>query len=182
MGDEEVFAEEELAGGEGQELGGKTGFIPAAILKLLKWVALGLGAVIFIVTVVIFTVKILNKGPQQVVYPSASEKYHETPPILQWFELGQIRAQTSDDHPVTVIVTPKLGYKMNDAKVLSDLIARKEYLVDATRTFFSLKKASDLTPDKDESLKAELKEKLNKLVDNSEIQDIVFIDFNVVEF
>ncbi len=182
MSDEEVFAEEELAGGDGQELGGKTGFLPAAVLKLLKWVALGLGAVIFIVTVVIFTVKILNKGPQQVVYPSASEKYQETPPILQWFDLGQIRAQTSDDHPVTVIVQPKLGYKMNDAKVLSDLIARKEYLVDATRTFFSLKKESDLTPDKDEMLKTELKEQLNKLVNNQEIQDIVFIDFNVVEF
>jgi len=182
MSDEEVFAEEVLAGGDGQELGGKTGFLPAAVLKLLKWVALGLGAVIFIVTVVFFTVKVLNKGPQEVAYPSASQKYQETPPVLQWYDLGQIRARTSDDHPVTVIIHSKLGYKMNDAKTQTDLIARKEYLVDATRTFFSLKKESDLIPEKEEIIKTELKEQLNKLVDNKEIKDIVFIDFNVVNF
>ncbi len=182
MSDEEVFAEEELAGGDGQELGGKTGFLPAVVLRLLKWVALGLGAIIFIVTVVIFTVKILNKGPQKVVYPSPSEKYQETPPLLQWYDLGQVRARTSDDHSVTVIVNPKLGYEMNNAKVQSDLINRREYLIDAARTFFSLKKESDLSPDKEEMLKTELREQLNKLVDNQEIQDIVFMEFNVVEF
>ena len=183
MGDEEVFAEEEIAGGVGQELGDKTGFLPAVVIRLLKWVALGLGAVIFIVSVVVGTVKVLNKGPQNVVYPSPSEKYHEVPEILQWYDLEQIRARTSDDHPVTVIVHPKLGYEMNNAKIQSDLIARKEYLVDAVRSFFSMKKESDLTPDKEESLKEELKAHLNKLVDNEdEIQGIVFLEFNVVEF
>ncbi len=182
MGDEEVFAEEEIAGGVGQELGDKTGFLPAVVIRLLKWVALGLGAIIFIVSIVVVTVKVLNKGPQNVVFPSASEKYQETPPILQWYGLDQIRARTSDDHPVTVIIDLKLGYEMNNAKVQTDLIARREYLIDAVRTFFSLKKESDLTPDKEESLKEELKEHLNKLVDNKEIQEIVFLEFNVVEF
>ncbi len=182
MSDEEVFAEEEIAGGVGQELGDKTGFLPAVVIRLLKWVALGLGAIIFIVSIVVVTVNFLNKGPQNVVYPSPSEKYQETPPLLQWYDLGQIRARTSDDRPVTVIVNPKLGYEMNNAKVQSDLIQRREYLIDAVRTFFSLKKESDLTPDKDEMLKTELRERLNKLVDNQEIQDIVFIEFNVVEF
>ena len=87
MSDEEVFAEEEIARGDGQELGGKTGFIPAVVLRLLKWVALGLGAVIFIVTIVVFTVHFLNKGPQNVVYPSDSLEYSEVPDILQWYDL-----------------------------------------------------------------------------------------------
>ncbi len=182
MGDEEVFAEEEIAGGVGQELGDKTGFLPAVVIRLLKWVALGLGAIIFIVSIVVVTVKFLNKGPQNVVYPSASESYQETPPILQWYDLEQIRARTSDDRPVTVIVNPKLGYEMGNAKIQTDLIQRREYLVDAVRTFFSLKKESDLTPDKEGMLKEELREHLNKLVDNQEIQEIVFIEFNVVEF
>jgi hypothetical protein len=86
MSDEEVFAEEEIAGGDGQELGGKTGLIPAVVLRLLKWVALGLGAVIFIVTIVVVTVGFLNKGPQNVVYPSDSPEYSEVPDILQWYD------------------------------------------------------------------------------------------------
>lgn len=182
MSDEEVFAEEEIAGGEGQELGGKTGFLPAVVLRLLKWVALGLGAVIFIVTIVIVTVNFLNKGPQNVVYPSDSPEYNELPEILQWYDLDEMRIRTSDDRQVTVIIHPKLGYQMDDVAVQNDLIARREIILDRIRTFFANKKAADLTPDKEKLIKSELKQAINKLVKKQSVQEIIFLDFNIIEF
>jgi len=182
MSDEEVFTEEEIAGGDGQELGGKTGFIPAVVLRLLKWVALGLAAVIFIVTIVVVTVSILNKGPRNVVYPSDSVEYNEVPDILQWYDLKEIRVRTSDKQPVTVVIHPKLGYKMADTAVQTDLIARNEIIVDRIRSFFAEKVASELTADKEQQIKNELKQAINKLVENQSVKEIVFLDFNVIEF
>ena len=182
MSDEEVFAEEEIAGGEGQELGGKTGFIPAVVLRLLKWVALGLGAVIFIVTIVVVTVSILNKGPQNVVYPSDSLEYSELPDILQWYDLKEIRVRTADEHPITVVLHPKLGYEMENTGVQTDLIARNEIIVDRIRSFFANKKASELTADKEKQIKNELKQAINRLVKDSSVQEIIFLDFNIIEF
>ncbi len=182
MSDEEVFAEEEIAGGEGQELGGKTGFIPAVVLRLLKWVALGLGAVIFIVTIVVVTVSILNKGPQNVVYPSDSLEYSELPDILQWYDLKEIRVRTADEQPITVIIHPKLGYEMENTAIQTDLIARNEIIVDRIRSFFANKKASELTADKEKQIKNELKQAINKLVEKQSVQEIIFLEYNTIEF
>ena len=153
MSDEEVFAEDEIAGGDGQELGGKTGFIPAVVLRLLKWVALGLAAVIFIVTIVVITVGFLNKGPQNVVYPSDSVEYNEVPDILQWYDLKEIRVRTADDEPITVVIHPKLGYEMENTAVQTDLIARNEIIVDRIRGFFASKLGSELTMPKTRTMR-----------------------------
>lgn len=113
MGDEEVFVDEEIGGGDAGG-GGKPGFVPAAILKILKWVALGLAAIIFIVTVVFITVSVMTKGPKAEAYPSPSEAYQQVQPILQWYDVGEIRTRTSDENPATVIVSIKLGYDMDN--------------------------------------------------------------------
>lgn len=181
MGDEEVFVDEEVAGG-GDAGGGKTGFVPAAILKILKWVALGLAAIIFIVTVVVITVGIITKGPKAEAYPSPSESYQQVQPILQWYDIGEIRTRTSDENPATVIVSIKLGYDMANKNAQNEINQRREQIVDQTRFFFSRKLESELNANNEPLLKNELKEMINKMMDKSYVKDVVFISFNVMDF
>ncbi len=184
MGDEEVFSEEEVAGGAAaeEEAGGKRRLIPAFVLKILKWVALGLAAIIFIVTVVVITVSLMNKGPQSAAYPSASEEYQGSMEILSWYDIPEIRTRTADENPFTVIIDPKLGYEQENKKVQTELIARREQIIDMMRQYFSSQKAAELTPQYEDQIKAELEEQINRMMSTKGIEDIVFLQFNVVEF
>ncbi len=181
MGDEEVFVDEEVAGG-GDAGGGKTGFVPAAILKILKWVALGLAAVLFIVTVVVVTVRIMTGGQQRQAMPSASEQYDEAPPIRQWYDIGEIRTRTSDENPSTVIVSIKLGYERENNAAQNEINQRREQIVDRTRYFFSEKMQVELTASNEAKLKNELKQMINQLMGKNYVKEVVFLSFNVMDF
>ncbi|MGC9312309.1 MAG: flagellar basal body-associated FliL family protein [Sediminispirochaetaceae bacterium] len=183
MGDEEVFEAEDVAGGPAEEeSGGKRSFIPAAVLKILRWVALGLAAIIFIVTVVVITVSIMNRGPQAGTYPAPSPEYAGEVEILSWYDVPEIRTRTSDDNPYTVIVDPKLGYEKENKKIQTELIARREQIIDMMRRYFSEKTFSELTPQYEPQIKDELEQRINQIMTGKGIEDIVFLQFNVIEF
>lgn len=181
--DEELNLDE---GGEeavGEEGGGKGGFIPAALIKILKYVALGLAAIIFIVTVVVITVNILDQGPDTGSYPEASPEYTAKTPVYQYYGIDQIRARTTDETPYTVLVNAKLGYEKNNKKIQSELINRKDQIIDLMRRFFSNYEASELEPEDEQQLKNKLKERINSIMSVSNaVKDIVFIEFNVIEY
>jgi flagellar FliL protein len=182
MSDEEVFAEDEGGTSPEQEPGQKTGFIPAFLLKILKWVALGLAAVIFIVTVVIVTLKIMQGGQQATQYPAVSESYKAKPPRYTYFEIEQIRTRTADEAPHTVMVSTKLGYTENDKKILTELIARTDQIFDVIRTYFSNKTANELAPQYEPEIKEDLKNNINQILSDGQVKDIVFKEFQVIEF
>ncbi|HDQ14863.1 MAG TPA: flagellar basal body-associated protein FliL [Sediminispirochaeta sp.] len=183
MGDEEVFDAGDVAGGGAEEeSGGKRKLIPAAVLKILRWVALGLAAIIFIVTVVVITVSIMTRGPQAGAYPAPSQEYSGELEILWWYDIPEIRTRTSDENPYTVIIDPKLGYEQENKKIQTELIARKEQIIDMMRRYFSGKTASELSPQYEPEIKAELKQMINRAMTGKGIEDIVFLQFNVIEF
>ena len=182
MGDEEFMAEDQIAGEQEPASGGRLGFIPVIILKILKWVALALAAIMFIVTVVIITVNFLVTGPQTQAYPSASPEYRAVPPILSWYDIPEIRGRTSDENPVTVIVDPKLGYNPDNRNVHPELVSRKEQIHDLMRRYFSQKTAAELAPRHEEQIKRELVESINRIMGSRGIEDIVFTEFNMIEF
>jgi flagellar FliL protein len=181
MGDEEYLSEEEVAGGQ-EEGGERRGILPAMLLKILKWVAIGIAGIIFIVTVVVITVNFMDRGPQAEAYPSESEAYKTSQPILQWYDIPEIRGRTADDTPHTVIVDPKLGYEKENKKIQSELIARKEQIIDIMRQYFSKRKAGELAPEYEPEIKEELKERINGIMSSKGIEQIVFLQFNVIEF
>ena len=71
---------------------------------------------------------------------------------------------------------------MDNTGVQTDLIARNEIIVDRIRSFFAKRKASELTADKEKLIKNELKQAINRLVNDEAVQEIVFLDFNIIEF
>ncbi|HOV62426.1 MAG TPA: flagellar basal body-associated FliL family protein [Spirochaetia bacterium] len=182
MSDEEVFTEEEGGTSPEQEPGQKTGFIPAFLLKILKYVAIGLAAIIFVVTIVIVTLRIMQGGQSAAQYPSVSESYRAKPPRYTYFEMKQIRTRTADEAPHTVMVTPKLGYTENDKIMLAELVARSDQIFDLIRTYFSSKTAMELMPQYEQEIKEDLKNRINQILSDGQIKDIVFMEFQVIEF
>ena len=183
MADDEVFSGEGIDETPEQEAEQRGGFIPAVVLKILKYVALGLAAIIFIVTVVVITVNILDRGPQAEAYPSASPQYTNRTPIYSWYDIQEIRGRTDDETPYTVIVDAKLGYEKDNKKVQTELIARREQIIDIMRHFFSSYKAAELVPENETELKSKLKAKINSIMTVKDaVKDVVFLQFNVIEF
>jgi len=180
------------AGFEGEDVAGidapggeekKGGFVGGALLKILKFAAMGIGAIIFIVTVVIITMRILNKGGQSQSYPVVSEEYEAIPEQLQWYDnIPEIRTRTSDENSVTVIVKVNLGWIEGEATLQTELIQRTPRIQDLIRQFFANKTAAQLSPAHEQELKTELKEKINFILAEGTIKDVVFLDFNIMEF
>lgn len=186
MGDEDQAFDEGFGTAEAEitpaeERGG--GLLGGLLLKILKYAAMAIGAVIFIVTVVIITMQIINRGAQPQAAAPVSEAYQGKVERLDWYDnIPEIRGRTADENPVTVIVKVNVGYQQENKTVQSELIARTPRLQALIRSYFANKTAAELTPGNEEILAAELEEKINSIMADGKIKEVIFLDFNVVEF
>jgi flagellar FliL protein len=174
-------------GGDGADSTGSGGKKPsglAALLpNLLKFVAIGIGALIFIVTVSVITVNVVtNQGTSQTVIPGNSPYEGARPQYSFYTNIGQIRTNTRDVVPNTVIVDMVLGYDLNDAAAMTEINGRLYELRDFTRSFFRTKTAIELQPENEARLKQEIIELLNtRIFSNTRIRMIFFNQLDVME-
>lgn len=183
MSDEEQSFEEGLTGEADLTTQGKTGFLPSIVLKILKWAALIVAAVIFIVTVVVVTMKVMERGRESQSAIPVSEAYREGPPFLAWYgAIDEIRGRTSDENPNTVVVKVSIGYDQGNKAVQSELIQRTPRIRDMIRSYFSSKTARELEPRYEEEIKQELKERINRIMTQGKIREVIFLEFNVIPF
>lgn len=182
MSDDDRFLEEDSAVSEDTQSGRKVGILPAVLIKILKWTALILAAVIFIVTVVVITVQFLNGGNnQRSAIAVTSEAYEGRPPVLEYFNnIGEVRCRTSDEATYTVLIEPSIGYDPKNKQLQTELISRTPQLRDMVRAYFSSKTADQLRPENETALKLELKEMINRLLTQGKIKEIIFPSFNVI--
>lgn len=161
--------------------GGKGLIIPG----LLKWVAIGLGAVILIVTVVVITVAITsgNKSNQTYAALPMTEDYNATREVLDWYtSLGVIQTKTRDANPASVRVDVVLGYKKEDKATSTEITQRTVELKDYLRRFFTNKTAEELQPQNEESLKLEIRNAINDtILSSSKIKDVRFMTLDVIQ-
>jgi flagellar FliL protein len=161
MGDEERFLEEEVAG-EGQaEATQRPGIFSGVLINVLKWVAIGLAAVIVIGSVSWLTFSLFIRGREaQGVDIFSSERMREVEPELDYFkaELEDIRGQTSDDPPLTFMAKVSIGYKKGDQKVQAELVAEKDVIQNVILIYLGGKKASELTTRNLTALQNDLKQ------------------------
>ena len=175
----------DLDGGEAPETGGKQkkGSGLAALLpNLLKFVAIGLGAIVFIVTVSVITFNILNKGgSSQTTVPSASPFVGARPQYQIFSSIGLIRTSTKDQVPYSVVVDMIIGYDLNDNAAQAELTGRLYELRDFVRVFFKGKMADELRPENELRLKQEILEYLNtKLLNSARARIILFNQLDVM--
>lgn len=178
MGDEDAFMEEDVAAGGDLEVGKKVGFLPAALIRILTWVALGLAAIIFIVTVVILTMNIVLRDRQSVSAPPVSEEYVTKPPRLDYNEVGEIRTRTADPEKYMVILTPSVGFDGDNKQLANEVVQRKPEMIHYIRSTVSQMTAKQI--ENEAELLETLKTGLNRILSEGRIQNIILTDLQII--
>ncbi len=151
-------------------------------IKLLTYVIGGLIGIILVVTIVVITVKFLDRGDQARTFKEVSEEYQgKTPPYSYFNPIKQIRTKTADKAPHSISVKVDIGYITGDEKLNSELTQRIPQLTDLIRTYFGSKTAEELTSD-EQAIKDELKEKINSVLTNGRIENVIFTEYSTFEF
>ena len=163
--------------------GGKKGGLKGAVPQVLKFVLIGVAAVIFIVTIVVITTKILNKGGSAQTAIPISEEYTVKRESYDWYtSLDQIRTSTSDPVPASVSVTIALGYKKDDKIASTEITERRIEIIDFLRRFFSEQTVEDLRPQNEEVIRQQIRDQINDdILSNSRIRDVRFTGKDVVQ-
>ncbi|MCL2129633.1 MAG: flagellar basal body-associated FliL family protein [Treponema sp.] len=169
-------------GGGGIDTPKKASGFAALLPNLLKFVAIGLGALIFIVTVSVITYNILNKGGQsQTIIPANSPFVGARPQYSVFTSIGLIRTSTKDPIPYSVVVDMVVGYDLNDNTASTEMTGRLYELRDFVRTFFRGKTADELKPENEPRLKQEIIEQLNtKILNSARARIILFNQLDVM--
>jgi len=179
----------DLEGGDAPDAGGapkkRGGGLGNLLPNLLKFVAIGLGALIFIVTVSVITYNIMNKGgkSQTVISDPASPYVGKRPEYAMYTMIGSITTRTKD-YPVSSSVTVEMiiGYDKDDQAANGELIARQYELRDFVRRYFTERLASELVPEREEELKKDIREQLNtRFLDTARARIILFNKLDVME-
>jgi flagellar FliL protein len=175
-------------GGDAQETGGgakkKAGGLVALLPNLLKFVAIGLGAVIFIITVTVITFNFMNKsGKSRTMVAASSPAFiGKRPEYLYFNSIGTVRCRTKDPTSHSVVVDLAIGYDMNDKNAATELTTRLYELQDFVRNFFSSKYAAELATENEARLKTDIMEALNtRVLNSSKAKNIVFKQLEVTE-
>lgn len=181
MADEDEINLDDNAGSSSEKKGGLGGIFPS----LLKWIIIGLAAIIVIVVVVVITVKITGKNSTAVTaIPSSEEYVSGQREIYDWYtSLGIIQTTTADDPPATVRVDVALAYKKDDKAASAEISARLVELKAFLRRYFSSKTAAELrNPTNEDALENEIKNGINdKILSSSRIRDVVFQQKDVIQ-
>jgi len=159
----------------------KKGGLGALLPTLLKFAAIGIGALLFIVTVSVITYNIMNDGGKtQTNVTDPSSPYIGIRPIFAWYtDIGTVTTRTRDENSVSVVMN--IGYDLTDTTAYSELSGRKVELQDFVRRYFANKSAEDLLPENEEKLKKEIQEQLNmRYLQNARVRDIAFTKFDVM--
>jgi len=155
------------------------------IAGILKWIIIGLAAVIVIVAVVVITVKITGKNSTQMTAIPVSDEYASGQrEIYDWYtSLGMTQTTTCDDIPATVRVEVALGYKTGDKATSTEITQRTVELKDFLRRYFNGKTAAELrNTNNEDNLANEIKNGINdKILSSSRIRDVKFLQKDVIE-
>jgi flagellar FliL protein len=182
MSDEQQDLNLEDVGGGAEDASGprRGGLLSGMLLTILKWAAIGIGAVIVVVTTTIITVRVASKGnnPQGLaaISPSYSAK---SEPLASYDNIEQIRGQTADDPPAIFLMQVSLGYDPKDKVISVEIGNRSREIQDLILKDISRKKASELSPEHYDEVQSELKDMINSIMRDGKIQAVMFRQFVV---
>jgi flagellar FliL protein len=173
---EDVSEDSAAGGGRGRS---GAGLLP----KLLKFIAIGLGALIFIVTVAVITFNIMNKGGKSQTVVPETDSYVAVKKQYSMFTLiGNVSTRTRDPTPWNVSVDMIIGYDFNDNATAGELSSRLYELRDFVRRYFNGKSAEELQPENETRIKNEIRELLNTtILDKARVRIILFDKLDIYE-
>jgi len=169
---------------EGATTTKKSGGLKGAFPQLLKWILIALAAVIFIVTVVWCAVYFIGKGgKKQTDNGPIGQVYTTKREVYDWYtSLDQIRTNTDEEIPSSVVVQVALGYKKDDKAASTEITNRRIEITDFLRRFFSEQTSMDLKPQNEEILRQNIRDQINdEILSDTSIRDVRFTTLDVVQ-
>jgi flagellar FliL protein len=162
----------------------KSSGLGALLPNILKFAAIGLGAIIFIVTVAVITVRVIGGGgkSQSSTADPSSPYIGKRPEYAAFTLIGPVTTRTKDTANYSVTVDMIIQYDLNDNAAQTELISRQYELRDFVRNYFSSKYAADLLPEGETRLKQDIREILNtRFLDTAKVRNILFNRLDVME-
>ena len=141
--------------------------------------------IILITVIVIGTVTAFIRKPNNITSADKDEREQDTvylPPkeYALYGDLGQLRALTADNPPITVILKPFLEYKADDTAFQEELVAHKEALKKIILNWFSFESAYRLSSAPPQDIKLALMEQINRQLILGKIHNIYFEEFVIL--
>ena len=182
MADEDTSLDDNdlgVSSSSGKKSKGMGGLLPT----LLKWIAIVIGAIILIVTVVIITMKVMGTNNTATVAVPVSPEYTSKRELLSWYNsIGSIKTKTCDEVPASVIVEVVLGYKVDDKTTATEITQRQIEIKDFLRRYFTGKTTAELRPNNEAKLQMEIRNTINDdILSTSRIKDVKFLTLDVLE-
>jgi flagellar FliL protein len=178
-GDDDVLSAEGSGGKESKQ---KVGFLPAIVIQVLKWGAIILGLIIFVVTVVIVTLNIIGAGGPGQARTDITEDYQQDLPVYSYYALDELRGITSDEVRRTFVVEVQIGYDEGDDVTLNEILKRKVPMTDILLGWFSDQRAAYLLNNTNrEEIRNKIKALLNRIL-TRDIREVRFTKFQVLDF
>lgn len=174
MADEQKFLDQEApAQEEDVEIGKKVGFLPAIVIKILKWTAIGLVITTLVVTVTVLVATWFLEGRiAQASTVAVSPDYEEVPEILEYYQnVGTIRGLTADVPAQMFVAEIDIGYEKGNRSINTELIDRTPRIKNMVLLFFSEKKATDFTRKRE--LQIELLNMINRVMRSGKIKSVL---------
>ena len=151
------------------------------LFKLLRSIIIVLIAAIVIGTVVAFVKKTRDRASgRQEEEVDAGGAYIPPKEYALYGDLGQLRAVTADNPPITVVIKPFLEYKASDTAFQEELVAKKEVLKKNILNWFSLESAYRLSSELPQDIKQALINRINKQLVLGTIHNIYFEEFVIL--
>jgi flagellar basal body-associated protein FliL len=184
MSDEEGLSLEDVGAG-GEEAAPekkRVGFIPAFLIRILKWVAIGLGFVILGVTTTVITFNLVSKGRTGTNLPALSEEYQAAQDPLGYDDsLDEIRGVTSDEVPAIFSTKVSLGFDPANKQAAFEITARHREIQNIIFLYLSGKTKEELKPDRYVAIQEDLKNQINKVMKSGKLKAVVFRELVVAQ-
>ena len=162
----------------------KRKFFSDRMAKALMFVAIAIVALLVSVTVSFLTYRFMDRGNRSRQFPVLSDEYNtEVPEYTTWdFLSGEgydLRAQTADVERFTVSAKIKLGFNEDRYKDLSnELTSKNDALMDTIRFYFSQRSREQLADEA--AVKQELMSKINSLLSRGEVEQVLFLQYQII--
>jgi len=156
------------------------------VARILMFIAIGILALLLSVTISFLTYRFMDRGNLSRQFSVLSDTYKtEVPEYAIWGFLSDdgydLRTQTADIERFTVSARIKLGFDSNKYRELNgELTAKNDALMDTIRFYFSQRTREQLSDEV--AVKQELLGRINSLLSRGEVEQILFLQYQIIGF
>ena len=175
MADEDRFLDSETdQATEEVEVGKKVGFIPALVLKALKWAAIGIIVVLLVVIVAVVTVQVAMQGriPGGDIHPVSPQMAASTELYQVYKNLQPLRGQTADNPPYIFTAEIHIAYEKGNNAMTTEINDRDSQIHNTILKILGSKNASELNTQDFNLIERDITYALNQHMTSGKIKSV----------